>query len=457
MTLSTLASNEHEDAGAPWRVTRGFFAVALSTFAVDFVYLFQSGRQPNAFACCAALFAIVGLSLLRTARAAERRGETHDLPAYLSAEALSTFAVFTAFLALYAATGWVDPSPYNAHVRQAVAFLHGHAYIDSPDLGAIEHVVFGGHSYQLHPPLPAILLMPFAAIWGLETNQTIFSLIFGTLNVVVAWWLLGHLNLSNSARTWLTVFFGAGTTMWFETINAGSWDVSQVVAVGFTLAALGEVFGRGRPLVVGVLAGLAALSRYDLAPEFPIYAALLLVRGKTLRELLWMTPGIALSGIVLVTLNEVRYRDLFDITLLLMAGNQPLFATEYFPSNIKTLLYLAPNFNDAFPYMHPQFAGQALTFTSPAFVLALRPGFRKITSILLGIGALLAIIPSLFFLWNGSAQVGTRHYLHSFPFLLVLMALGVPRRADWLTRTLIVISLTLVSFTVWHMREWGFG
>ena len=89
---------------------------------------------------------------------------------------LSQFAVFVVFLAFYAITAGSDTSPFNAHVRQAFAFIHGHTYIDAPNY--IEHAQVGPYSYQLHPMLPAILLMPFAAIWGMNTNQNYFSILW---------------------------------------------------------------------------------------------------------------------------------------------------------------------------------------------------------------------------------------------------------------------------------------
>lgn len=96
--------------------------------------------------------------------------------------------VFVLVLMIYSATYW-DRSPFTAHVYQAVAFLHGHAWVDSPDY--IERAVVNGRRYQLHPPLPAIMLMPFAAVWGLNTNQSWFALVVGALDAALMWRLLG--------------------------------------------------------------------------------------------------------------------------------------------------------------------------------------------------------------------------------------------------------------------------
>ena len=72
--------------------------------------------------------------------------------------------------------------------------------------------------------------------------------------------------------------------------------------------------------------------------------------------------------------------------------------------------------DDTLPYIHPTFGGQAMILTSPAFVLALRPSFRRIQTALVALAVLIAMTPSLFYFTNGFAQFGTRHYLHTFPF-----------------------------------------
>ena len=67
------------------------------------------------------------------------------------------------------------------------------------------------------------------------------------------------------------------------------------------------------------------------------------------------------------------------------------------------------------------------------------------------------MMPSLFFNNNGGAQFGTRHYIHSFPFLLVLIAEGLPGYVDQLTKILIVASTFLIGLGVLHLRLWGFS
>ena len=56
-------------------------------------------------------------------------------------ELLSQLAVFVLFLTFYSITAGSDTNPFNAHVRQAVAFVHGHTYIEAPNY--IEHAQMG--------------------------------------------------------------------------------------------------------------------------------------------------------------------------------------------------------------------------------------------------------------------------------------------------------------------------
>ncbi len=280
------------DAMRPTLATsREFFAVAVVIVVVGCAIIFRHRWILTRIDIVSGIVALGALAYsLRLADPAPMTDE-----AIKRDELLSQFAVFVVFLAFYAMTAGSDTSPYNAHVRQAFAFIHGHTYIDAPNY--IEHAQVGPYSYQLHPILPAILLMPFTAIWGMNTNQNYFSIIVGALDMALAWRLLGHFRLTVNARKWLTVFFGAGTIIWYETVNGGSWGVSMVVAILVTLMAFDETFDQGRPAVVGFFAGIAGLARYDLVFVWPVYLALLLLwRRRSIRELFWFIPGRADGG-----------------------------------------------------------------------------------------------------------------------------------------------------------------
>ncbi|MGH7780319.1 MAG: hypothetical protein ACREQR_10880 [Candidatus Binataceae bacterium] len=433
---------------------RAFFLFAIAAafaFAPNFL---TQDRTSNFIIYLALAGCLAGLAIIRGAERGADAPTIARIRSVLSAEQWTCFAIFVAFLAFFGVTMF-PPSPFNEQVRQAFAFIHGHTYIDAPQ-SFLEHVQIGQYSYALHPPLPAIMLMPFTAIWGMGTNQTEFSVVVGAVAVALSWVLLGRFKLSLNSRVWLTLFFALGNVLWYETTLGTTWALPMNTSIIFTLLALIELFGEARPLWVGIWAAIATLGRYDLALAAPIYAILLIAKGRSIVEILEMIPGYLAVGVIFVGLNEARFNSFFDQGVMLTGPkNAPVFALRYLPGNLYTVLFMAPTINSNFPYIHPVFSGQAVALTSPAFVLAFRASFKRLTVAMMWLAAVLVSIPSLLCYANGFAQFGTRHYIPAFPFLLVMMAIGMPRRTDQLTKILISVSIFLVAFGVWQIHIWG--
>jgi len=175
---------------------------------------------------------------------------------------LPALIVGLALVALALAAYWLPGSDryYNHFVWQALAFLHGTAVIDYPvDLGGFPR----GNDWMQDiyplsqltgnastpgallpfPPLPAIILVPFVAVWGLATDIRAVSVLVGAIDVGIAWWALGRLPVSNRIRLATTIFFGFGTVLWYAAQLGTTWFFAHVVAVGFLLAALGVALG----------------------------------------------------------------------------------------------------------------------------------------------------------------------------------------------------------------------
>ena len=466
---SQAAAIDAEAAGAPCAAgnkdaARWFFAVAASIALANVLLVpWFRHRMPNGLVFAALVLALGALAADLAGQG--RPNECARSPALdrlLASDGWCALGAGIMFLAFYAAT-ISPPTPYNEHVRLAVALLHGHMWVDAP--GYMEHVVAGGRSYLLHPPLSAILMLPAAAIQGEAANQTAMAVVLGAVSIALWWRLMGNLGLRLAARVWLVFFFGVGTTFWFESTLGGSWDFALVASVPFTLAALTEVFGKARPWAVGVMAALAALARYDLVMAWPIYALMLATRGGRTRELWWMLPGFAGAALLYVAYNEVRFATPNDISLWLWYAQDNYrfqrpggpFALRNLPFDLYTLLFMTPGYSDRFPWIHPEYMGQALAMTSPAFVLALRPSFLKPLPALVLAAAALSSGPSLLVYANGFAQLGARYYVQVYPFLLTLVALGAPRRLDQLSKVLIVLSITLAVFFTWQVRWYGWG
>lgn len=447
------------------RVLAGwFFGAAILIAIIDIpIALWRTHHAPEPLVIAALAAALAGLfahfALYKFDAAGSRLSAVERA---LDSDGWCAIAVGVMFLAFYGAT-IARPTPYTEHARLAWALLHGHVWVNAPSY--MEHVVVRGRSYLVQPAFDGILMIPAVAIWGRAANQTAVSVVLGATSLTLAWRLMCRLELGTTAKIWLIAFFGLGTTFWYEATLGASWDFALVASVPFTLAALCEVFGDARPLWVGLWATLAALARYDLVMAWPAYVLMLAVRGRRGRELAWMLPGFALGAAVYVGYNEARFGTVNDIARWLWYAHDKYrfqrpggpIALSHVPFNLYTLLFMAPAYSGKFPWIRPQFMGQALLLISPAFVLALRPSFAKPRAALVLIAALLTSGPSMLWYANGFAQLGPRYYVQVYPFLLALIAMGIGKEAkpDQLTKILIVVSIVFVVFFTWQARWYG--
>jgi hypothetical protein len=471
-------------------------SLSLATFAAGVVLHRRFGGPIYLTAYVSAIVAVLGAPLLLLGQWRRRAVGTTRLLLGLSVEQWSVFALLVFFLEFYAMT-LGGPTPFYEPSAQAVAFLHGHSWVDVP--GYMEQVGpicntnlpvakklhecnftrFANRTFLVHPPLAAIVLMPLYAVHGRAVDgadryQPEVCAVLGAIAVALAWRLLFILGLRTSARLWLTAFFGIGTTLWYEATLGASWDFVLVVSLLPTLLALGEAFGKARPWLVGLFAAIAALGRNDLVMAWPIYALLLIVRGRRVRDLFAMLPGLVTGAVVYGVFNYSRYGSFFDQSLWLWyrccdgggyfnaAFHRAIpgpFSLHFLPTNLYTLLFLGWGPSESFPGIKPQGAGQALLLTSPAFILALRPSLKGAVTILMWLASILTMGASLTVYASGFMQFGTRYYVQIFPFLLVLIALGVGagRRVDQFGKILIFASILLVAFGVWQIRTVGFG
>ncbi len=50
--------------------------------------------------------------------------------------------------------------------------------------------------------MPAMLMMPMAALWGMDTNQNMWSLFIGALDAALAWRLLRQVSPEHQRATY---------------------------------------------------------------------------------------------------------------------------------------------------------------------------------------------------------------------------------------------------------------
>jgi hypothetical protein len=364
------------------------------------------------------------------------------------------------------------------------------------------------------PPLPAIVLMPFVALFGLWTDQAAIAIGLAALGVGAAWWMLGGLRLRLPVRLATTAVFGLGTTWWWAAAVGSTWYLAHLVAVDLALLAVGVTLRhddaartstpgaesrRGAwPLdrsqvLAGFLLGLAATARLPLVFAAPWF---MLVGGggnglrRTVSTAVGAVPPVAAllfytyftTGSFVHPGYEYQYqREANGYTAL---GYNPRWAVEdvrYIPQNLGIMLTTLPAFapdvkpntlgfgetvplctapdaqrslfDIACPLAVPVDIGTGILFSAPGLLLApLAFRGRRRARLVMGGSATVAIIASfnLAHFSQGWVQWGYRFSLDYMPFLLPLVGLGAAR----LDGRIRLVTLLLVGLGT-AINLWG--
>lgn len=360
--------------------------------------------------------------------------------------------------AVTAALSHLRATPYDNFVYLAQAWLGGHSWIDWP--GAwIDALPYGGHYYVIEAPLPAVLLLPYVALAGLHANQTLLSILLCGVAIGAAWELGERFGLSRWSNAWICAFFLAGTDLLWCATFGDVWFIAHVSAAAFTMLALAELAGSRRAWLVALLAACAFESRFSLVLAVPIYFVMLLSADDRKRviaqfaavlvpvALLWAWYNQARWG----TWNDIGYTAWYHQDQAGMPTGSP-FRFAYLPYQLWSFFVQGPTQLTVFPGLRPEISGVALTWTSPALILALFARSPLRWTISLWILALVTAAPNFVYYVNGFAQFGMRHALDFEPFLLALMMLAVRDRfAQW-GYVLIAYSCIVGLWGIWYWQ-----
>ena len=315
-----------------------------------------------------------------------------------------------AALGIYSATR-VDRY-YDHFVWQAAAYLEGQVAIRYPVEGIVG---VSGNSYFQDvlpiqttdgisrgllpfPPLPAVVLLPFVAVWGLATDDQAIFTILAAVDIAICWWMLGRLAVRPAVQALGTVFLAFGTVFWFTAQVTTTWYQAHIVAIGLTMLAIGIAVGGDRAssdetdnealsradsthaatgessgirarlwvdrrqFLAGVLFGLACTSRLTIVFGAPFLA--LVGPGGDWRRRSWSAGlGAALPLLALVLYNVATtghiFHPAYEYLYVLESngypslGYHPEWAVEdprYLPQNLRIALLGLP---DILPFALP--------------------------------------------------------------------------------------------------------
>jgi hypothetical protein len=366
-------------------------------------------------------------------------------------------------IAVFLGTAEADPQPLDYFNRLADAFLHGRYWLTDAPSWLNELIPAGdGRWYVAYPPMPAVLALPFVAVFGREFPAQVYSSIYAGLAVGVVYLLLGRLGLA------LTVVFAFGTCFWYVAIGGSAWYFAHVSAVLFLAAATWCALTRQPAWLAGLFLGFAALSRLPTGLALPFVLAAQLGfpglralwrmdRGKLVRTAVVFGLGLAIPAAIYIAFNLVRWGTITDQSYTRIPGvlEDPIYVEHgilsvfYIPRNLFAILFRSWNYVDEFPYLQPSWWGLGIFLTAPLYLWLAKARLREpiVGWSLLGIA--LVAIPIVTHGNVGITQFGYRFSLDFQLLLFVILASVVARGWSRLMTVASIASILFCGYAVW--------
>lgn len=398
-----------------------------------------------------------------------RGGPLGQLTAYVARrpDSVGTVLIMLVTAAIYLFTAERERQDFDYFVRLADAFLNGRLYLLEAPSWLNELVPGGGGWYVVYPPVPAVLLMPFVALFGTEFPQQVASCAFGAIAVGLVWLILGRFALRMRQRLLLTLVFGFGTVFWYVAETGSAWYIGHASAVMFSAAAVLLALDRRWPLGIGFALGLAAISRLPVALACLGVLVLLLrigwpVRLPEDRSAAWRrTLGFGIGMAVPVGLyfayNLARWGTLMDQGYTRIPGvledpiyeKHGIFAIEYIPRHIHAIFLRSWNFVDDPPFFQPSWWGLGLFLTTPILIWLVRARLQDPRVLGSVVATALVAIPIITHGNVGIAQFGYRFSLDVQVFLFVILATVFERGMSRLAWIAGLVSIAICAYAIW--------
>ncbi|HEY5435812.1 MAG TPA: hypothetical protein VIK13_11315 [Candidatus Limnocylindrales bacterium] len=381
------------------------------------------------------------------------------------------FAVGLVGLVLFVSAFWVRVGRPEFFYL-ADAFLHGRTWLDST-FGIYDFVQQGARFYVPFAPFPALGLAPLVALVGpavAAASEPVVNVGLAMTSLALLWRLADRFGVARTAdRVWLVVLFGLSTATWWITMLGGVWHTGQLFASVLTFAGLLEAHGRRRPLVLGLLGGAAFLSRATLVAAFPYWAWRSLPDGgrtqltDAAQRLALLTVGAAPAFLFALWYNAARFGSPLESGYALATlppfldalRAEGLFSVRHLPMNLQYLLLEVPGLVPRFPWIAPDGFGMSILLTSPGLLLAARADWRRRETVVLGLSALLVLIPSLLYYGGGWFQYGYRYALDAIPLVMMTCALGAARAGislRWQIAIVFGVAVNLLGVLWYYFR-----
>lgn len=283
--------------------------------------------------------------------------------------ALAFFVVFWALTGVWP----IHNAPYNTYLLQSNAWLSGRLDLGE-DFSHLELAVYNGNYYCSFPPMPSILLLPLAALFGVEAPDGLLAVLGIAAICCESLALMRELGKPERSCAFWTLFLLIGSNTSFICATGWVWFLAQNLSFAFTLAALRRAMRNDIGISLFLLVCAAGCRPFQ-AVYLPIVIYAWLCHNKaglllSLRRWRWWILAACALAFVYCALNAARF------------GNPLEFGHNYLPEFQESengqfsISYIAANAGrlTAFPTFEngrlvlEKFNGSALWLSMPILI-----------------------------------------------------------------------------------------
>jgi hypothetical protein len=311
------------------------------------------------------------------------------------------------------------------------------------------------------PPGPAVVMLPFVAIWGLAVWDVLITCLLAALVPAVLVHLLDTERGLHDGRgrehLWAALAWTFASPATFVGANGRVWFTAHIAAALFLCLHLAAAWRVRRPGWAGVWLGLAVACRpANMLPAAVFFALQWWREGRRLRAAVAFLVPMALIGGLLAWHNYARFEDpvefghrFLEIRWQARMQEVGMFSTEYFVRNVRVLLALMPQLQPSWPFVRVSIHGMALWLTTPWVFAAFAARERFPQRLGLWLAGLGAAVPSLLYQNSGQLQFTYRFAIDWLPFVLLAIVFGGGARRRWFP-ALVLLGVVVQVYGAWY-------
>lgn len=373
-------------------------------------------------------------------------------------------ALFLAAFLTYFATS-AGQTPYNYFIRLADAFLHGKYYLteSSPWLNELIPLSSGKFAV-VYPPGPAVLAVPFIAVFGNFFTQDILSWLVGAATATL-WAGFAYKETGNKKISlWVFLLTAFGNITWFMSAAASVWYLGQTFAFLFlSLSLYASKFSKHLWLT-SLFLGFAIISRLQIILTLPLILYLNRKKLINFKDWIFFLLPLVIIGSFYAIYNFLRFGSFIETGYSLIPGvlNEPwfekgLFNFSYIPNHLKIFFGALPIISNKFPFIKPSWGGLAIWLTTPAFIYTLFAKLKDRSNILSWVSIFLIGILVMSHGSTGFTQFGYRFAVDFYALIMFLIVQSIKRTGlRWHHWVLLAISILVNSWGVIFINKLSF-